>query len=110
MSMRDDFKVLDITKTISVIQERMAEMKRNGIHDSFEYEMDILTNMPEFYQEYPFLVKKVTSGQDMSYLYKMLDTLNNVQYNNTSFANAELKLGKELADEFLYPALEKNKK
>jgi hypothetical protein len=109
-TLKEDFKVNNIKATIKQVSERMDVLRQNGVTDSFDFEMDILTNMPEFYQEYPFLVKKLTSGHNLDYLYKMLDTLEQVQMGNKSFASAEMNLGNELADKYLYPNLKKDKK
>lgn len=109
-TLKTDFKVNTIKDTIKQVSDRMDILKNSGVTDPFDFEMDILTNMPEFYQEYPFLVKKITSGHNLEYLYKMLDTLEQVQTGNKSFASAELNLGNELADKYLYPSLKKDKK
>jgi len=110
MSIKEDFKVTNIRETVKILENRIVELKKTGLTDPFDFEMDIMSYMPEFYNEYPFLVKRITSGQDTNYLYKMLDTLDKVQAGNTSFASAELKLGDELANEFLYPAINKDNK
>jgi len=101
--LKTDFGVNTIKQNIVHMQDRIDKLKKAGVSDPFEFEMDILQNMPEFYQEYPYLVKKITAGGDNTYLYKMFDTLEAVQSGDQSFAGAELKLGKELADKYLYP-------
>lgn len=99
--LKTDFEINKIKNVVEQIKSRINSLKLNGKTDPFEFEMDIMENMPEFYSEYPFLVKKLVSGQDITYLYKMLETLNQVQNGNKSFAGAELTLGKELADKYL---------
>jgi len=99
--LKTDFAVNTIEYNIKKINKRIDVLKKNGKKDPLEFEIDILEYMPEFYEEYPFLVKKLASGADITYLYKMLETLNQVQKGNKSFASAELSLGKELADKYL---------
>lgn len=106
-SLRDDFKTVDIEEKVKQIQNRIHELKKQGIVEEMELENKIYEEVPEFYDEYPFLVKKIISGGDMSFLYKMLATLNNVQNGKKSFAGAELELGKKLANDYLYPAVQK---
>jgi hypothetical protein len=106
-TLRTNFRVAEMRKQITTIQERMTNMKEMGITDPFDYEMDILTNLPDFYKDHPFIVKKIVSGNDLGYLYKMLDSLEQVQAGNTSLSNTELTLGEELAEKFLYPHIKK---
>lgn len=109
-TLKTDFKVDDIRTTITKIQARIEDMKKAGVNDAFEFEMDIMTNLPDFYHEYPFLVKTLSSGRDTMYLHKMLDSLENVQKGNTSLAHTEYTLGNELADKFINPVINKDNK
>jgi len=106
-SLRDDFKIVNIQEKVKQIQHRVAELKKQGTVEEMELENKIYDEIPEFYDEYPFLVKKIISGGDISFLYKMLSTLDNVQNGKKSFAGAELELGKNLANNYLYPAVQK---
>jgi hypothetical protein len=106
-TLRTDFRVGEIRQQIIVIQQRMINMKEQGIMDPFDYEMDILTNLPHFYKEHPFIVKRIVSGQDLSYLYKMLDSLEKVQNGTASLSGTEMTLGNELAEKYLYPHVKK---
>ena len=57
---------------------------------------------PNFYQEYPFLVKKVCKKEDISMLFKMLGLLDNISKGHDNLTNVENNLGQELANEYLY--------
>ena len=50
-------------------------MEKEGVNDAFEYEMKIMETHPGFYQSNPFLVKKLCKKEDISMLYKMLESL-----------------------------------
>ena len=106
-TLKDDFKTTDIKTMVKQIQNRIVELKKQGVVEDYDIESKLYEDLPEFYDEYPFLVKKLVSGGDMSVLYRMLDTLESVQKGKKSFAGAELALGKELADDYLHPAVKK---
>jgi hypothetical protein len=70
--------------------------------DAFASELYIMETYPTFYQEYPFLVKKVCKKEDLSMLFKMLGLLDNISKGNDNLTNVETNLGQELANEYLY--------
>jgi len=106
-SLKDDFKTNDIKLKVNDIQNRINELRKSGIKDDVDIENKLYDEIPEFFDEYPFLVKKLITGGDMAFLYKMLDTLDCVQKGKKSFAGAELDLGKKLADDYLHPVVQK---
>jgi hypothetical protein len=106
--LKTDFKTSDIKTMVIKLKNRLLELKKEGIKEEFDLENKLADENPEFYDEYPFLVKKLISGGDISFLYKMLETLDNVQKGKRSFAGAELELGSKLAQDYLYPTI-KNK-
>lgn len=57
----------------------------------------------DFYNKYPCIVKKLCKGDNIDYLYKMLDALEDVNNNIASFKSVESKLANELANKYLYP-------
>ena len=79
------------------------EMKKKGKTDSFDFELEIMTKHPEFYESHPFLVKKLCKGDDLTILYKMLESLDKVQQGDSSLSSVEFNLGKDLADKYVYP-------
>ena len=105
--LKTDFNVLGIRAHVKMMQTVIQQMKQEGKNDPFDHEMTLLETFPEFYQQHPFLVKKICSGGDLSMLTKMLDNLEQVQEGNKSLASVELNLGNELANEFLYPVINK---
>ncbi len=105
--LKTDFEVLTIKQTVTQINNAIVAMEKAGKTDSFDFEMEIMTEYPEFYQAHPFLVKKLCKRDDISILYKMLDQLEEVQAGQKSLASVELNLGTQLANKFVYPNLKK---
>ncbi len=105
--LKTDFEVLTIKQTVTQINNAIIAMEKAGKTDSFDFEMEIMTEYPEFYQAHPFLVKKLCKRDDITMLYKMLDSLEAVQAGQQSLASVELNLGTQLANKFVYPNLKK---
>lgn len=103
----------ELRKKINIIIEKVSELRKQGMTNSFDLEMYFIDNMTEYYESYPHLIKRLCreENQDNSFLYKMIDNLEQVNKGEKNMANVELSLGNELANKYLYPALnEKNKK
>lgn len=100
---------MDLKKKIDIIIEKIAELRKSGITDSFELELYFIDNMVEYYESYPHLIKRLCreENQDNTFLYKMLDNLEQINNGQKSMASVELSLGNELADKFLYPVINK---
>jgi hypothetical protein len=105
MSYNTDLLQVNINSVMSYIDL----LKQNKKTDLFEIEMEIMNNYPEFYEQYPFLVKKLCKGENLDFLYKMIEGLKKVETGEKTLTQVELPLGQELAEEYLYPSLRKNK-
>lgn len=105
--LKTTFEILMIKQKITEINESIKKMECEGKTDSFDFELEIMTQFPDFYQAHPFLVKKLCKRDDITVLYKMLDSLQQVENGDQSLASVELNLGTELADKFIYPNLKK---
>jgi len=105
---RENFNTLIIKENINQIKLKRDELQEKGITKIMDLEVEMMNIFPEFYQEYPFLVKKICKGDDLSILYKMLDNLNKVDNGEKSFLQVESKLSTELANEFITPKIKKN--
>ena len=94
---------------INQIIEKIKELRNNGVKESFDLEMYFINNMTDFYDNYPYVIKRLCreENQDNSFLFKMLDMIDDVNNGNKTLASAELNLGNELAEKFLYPVLKK---
>jgi hypothetical protein len=99
----------DVRNKVNTIVKKVVELRKQGITDSFELEMYFIEHMVEFYESYPHLIKRLCreENQDNAFLYKMIDSLEQVNAGEKSMASVELSLSNELANKFLYPALEK---
>ena len=102
--------VLTKTNDRQVFQTLLAEnYKTTNTEATFDLEMKVLNTYPEEYDRFPFMIKKLCreENQDLSFLYKMLDMLEDVNNGNKSLASVEYTLGEELASKYLYPAINK---
>jgi hypothetical protein len=103
---RQTFNIKLIQNTINNINKDInKDINKNK--SIFELELYIMTEYPEFYNNYPFLVKKLCKKDDMEILYKMFNNLNDVELGNKTLSNVELSLGDELAKQFIYPKINK---
>ena len=101
------FDILMIKKNIKLVNNIIQRMESDGKSDRFDFELQIMDELPEFYQSHPFLVKKLCKRDDLVMLYKMFDNLELVEKGDRSLAGVELKLGSELAEQYVYPKLDK---
>jgi hypothetical protein len=85
---------------IKLIQKELNKLNKNGI-DKTKNELIILKIFSEFYDKYPFIVKKLCKGDDISMLYKMLDNIDDINKGNKKIDDVESALGKELAEKYL---------
>jgi hypothetical protein len=106
---RTTFKIDYIKEHISKINEYVKEEKIKGKYDNLDYELGIMDKYPEFYQSYPYLVKKVCRGEDLDMLEIMFKNLEVVESGKESFTNVETKLGQNLANQYLDPVVNKQK-
>jgi hypothetical protein len=73
--------------------------------DKLQYEFSLRDIFPQFAEEHPFLFRKIVMGDDLSFLYKMLDSIEKINNGSITQQQAEMTLGTELADKYVYPAL-----
>jgi hypothetical protein len=99
----------DIRIKLQALQNKLAELRKNGITEPFELEMDIINNMTDLYDTYPSLVKRLCreEDQDNTFLFKMIDMLEKVNIGEESLSVVEANLGNELAEKYLYPVISK---
>lgn len=106
-TVRSTFNINHIKETIIKLNKLIEEMKAKGNNDILEHELEILHTYPEFYESYPFLVKKVCKGGDLSMLDTMFKNLEKVESGDKSLAAVELNLGNKLASQYLDPITKK---
>ncbi len=94
------FDVNEIKDKVKIIKEKVSELRSQNIPD-VDIESHFFNNEEEMYQKYPYLIKKIIKNDNLDFLDKMISNLEKVETGDQSFASTELKLGKELADEYL---------
>lgn len=105
---RSTFNISYIKENINKLKETIEIMKSQGKNDILDHELEIMHTFPEFYNSYPFLVKKLCKGGDLNMLNTMFQNLEKVESGERSLAGVELKLGKELASQYLDPVVNDN--
>lgn len=73
--------------------------------DRLQFEFSLRDVFPQFAQDHPFLFRKIIMGDDLTFLYKMLDSIGKINSGTLTQQEAEMTLGTELADKYVYPAL-----
>ena len=98
-----------IEQNLEIFKLRLEQLRLSGIEEPFDLEMDIMNTMPEFYENFPSIVKRLCreKNQDNTYLYKMISLLKDVEKGERSLSGVELSLGNELAEKFVYPVVNK---
>lgn len=91
------------------IIKKVNDMKKLNKSD-VEIEMYFVNEEEELYTQFTHLIKKIIKGGDMEYLYKMLDTIEDIKVGRKNKESAEKKLADELAGDYLYPSFNKDKK
>ena len=102
-----NIKVPELKVKIVEVQKKIQELVKQNKTD-LEIEMFFIENDSKFYEQYPYLVKKIIKGGDMSFLNIMLENLQKVEEGEQTLASTELKLGEDLAQQYLYPNVKKD--
>lgn len=87
--------------------DEMIDMKSQ---DLAAYEEQMESKFPEFADKYYAVFKKVISGEDITPLFKMLVGIDKVNRGEKTIEEVETNLGKELANKYVLPVINKNKK
>jgi hypothetical protein len=108
MSTLDNKKLTskELKVKIAQIQEEIQNLVKEN-KTTVEIEMILMESDSDFYERYPYLVKKLVKGGDLQFLDKMLDNIEKIEEGEQTQAATELKLGEELANKFLYPVVKK---
>ena len=107
MSGEVKFDTKQIKSNIEMFKKIITAMKEESSTDN-EIEAFFFNNEQDFYKKYPYLIKKLIKNDNLEFLDKMLENLEKVENGEQSFASTELKLGTELANEYLPKDLNKN--
>lgn len=100
-----------ILDTVIKILEKMneEEMKFLSKENNSLFIDKMSEEFSEFSDKYYTLFRTVIDREDLTNLFKMLEMIQKIKNNKIDVKSAEKQLGEELADQYLYPALNKNK-
>jgi len=84
----------------------LDEFKEIKQRDKLQHEFAVRELFPTFAQEHPFLFRKIVNGDDLTMLYKMLDSITSVNNGEMTKIQVEQNLGNELANLYVHPAME----
>ena len=101
--------ITDLKKDIELIKNKIKECRDKNITKDFDIEMVVMTDLPEQFNQYPWLIKRLCKSNNDEYLEKFVNALESVAKGESTLASVELKLGEELKNKFFDPILEKNK-
>lgn len=93
------------TNTLTSVQK--DEMEKMAI---FDIEMTMSIELPELYDQYKSLIKRLIKSNNDTILNKMLAALEDVSNGEKTLAAVELSLGRELFDTFVDPVLQQQNK
>lgn len=91
---------------IKTIMDKIEDCK-NKKFTTFDTEMCIMTELPEQYDSYPWLIKMFSKCKEneyesfINYLTKMITSLESVSKGESTLASVEMKLGQELYDKYV---------
>ena len=102
--------VQNLKKDIKAIKDKIVECRNNKVTEAFDIEMTVMTELPELYNDYPWLIKRLSKSEDYEYLTKFVDSLEAVSKGDKTLAAVELTLGMDLKRKFLDPVLDKLEK
>ena len=101
-------KSKDLKIKIEEVSKKIIELTKEN-KTNVEIEMFFLENDSEFYERYPYLIKKLIKGGSLEFLDVMLQNLEKIENSEQTKASVELKLGEDLAQKFLYPHVNQSK-
>ena len=90
-----------------MVTDEMKQLKKT---DVAVYEEQLELKFQSFADKYYAVFKKIISGEDITPLFKMLASIESVQKGQALIEEVETKLGTELAEKYVFPVLNKNKK
>ena len=97
----------ELKTDIELIKSKITECKNKNITDSFDIEMKLLQELPEQYNQYPWLIKRLCKSSNDEILNKFLEELEHVAKGDKSLGAVEMNLGLLLKEIFLDPVINK---
>lgn len=100
-----DYILDNVTEILEYMTNDEVIQQKN--EDYEEYESMMEEKFPDFSFKYFAVFKKVITGEDITPLFKMLAAIESVQQGTESLDAAEKRLGEDLAEQYIYPKLNK---
>uniref|UniRef100_A0A6C0H716 Uncharacterized protein n=1 Tax=viral metagenome TaxID=1070528 RepID=A0A6C0H716_9ZZZZ len=97
--LRETYDIDYIKKNIIDINNEIINLKKKKIITVYDLEIHIMNIYPEFYDEYPFIVKKLCKCENIDMIYMMLHELEKVEQGK-DFKEIENKLANDLANKY----------
>ena len=91
---------MDLKKDVAEIKSNIDRIKAEGLTIPYHIELAFLERYPKLYDKYPFLVKKICTGENLEMLDKMLNSIANIEKGADKFEE-EKKLGEELGKKYI---------
>ena len=97
---------IEIKQTVELIQkiintDEYVILKKE---DDIKYRNKLISLFPTFAEDYPILFKKIINNDDITMLFTMLNSLNDVSSGKDE-KQITTELGEMLAEKYLYPVL-----
>ena len=105
-------EAIDKVKTdVTTIRNKVIECQKKNL-SKFDIEMTLMTELPELYSDYPWLIKSFSKSASveefMRMINKMFANLETVARGDETLAAVEMKLGQELFDHYVGDKIPKN--
>ena len=97
---RENFNVPFLRIMVTQIAEFASEKRKQNV-EPLDIEMELIEKYPDFYNEYPFIIKKIIKGDDLAMLDVFFRQLEQVQSGNKSLEKVEYNLGQDLAKKYI---------
>lgn len=95
---------------INTIKNKIVECNDKQL-SKFDIEMTLMTELPELYNSYPWLIKSFSRSQPSEFMImmnKMVGSLETVVKGEATLASVEMKLGQELFDHYVGDKIKPN--
>jgi len=101
---------LDEIKKNSELIRKFCELdkyKKLKEEDNKKYEDTLMGIFKSFYEKYPAIFRAVIRGHDLNILYMMIEMKKKINSGEVDRKKAEIYMGEQLAERFLYPVIGK---
>ena len=101
---------LDEIKKNSQLIRKFCELdkyKKLKEEDNKNYEDTLMGIFKSFYEKYPAIFRAVIRGHDLDILYMMIEMKKKINSGEVDRKKAEIYMGEQLAERFLYPVIGK---